>query len=255
MSSPDFYSRVARKFGRYQSDVRRSTIYRTANPEQLFDEIVLNLAGSDRFLLDVGCADGRNVLRLAPAFQTVYAIDLSLEMLVAAQRTQQTAGVTNIHFERQDGGQMRFADATFDVVSSRRGPTFVAEFWRVLKPNGHFVSMGIGERDADGIKQVFGRGQFYGHTDTSLMQLDQHRIQDGGFTIVSAQELWLDEYYYSRADLSRFLEMVPIFEDYDPLNDAAELDCYIEQAQTDQGIHLPRHRYVLLAQSQLAQQM
>ena len=252
MSSPDFYSRVARKFGGYQSDAQRTTIYRSANPEQLFDQLVLSLAGSDRLLLDVGCADGRNVLRLAPTFLTVYAIDLSLEMLVAAQRNQQTAGVTNIHFEQQDGGQMRFADGTLDVVTSRRGPTFVAEFWRVLKPNGHFVSLEIGEQDAQAIKQVFGRGQFYGQWNTSLMQSDQRSLLDGGFKIVSAQEFWFDEYYQSRADLSRFLEAVPIFEDYDPLHDAARLDRYIEQAQTDQGIHLPRHRYVLLAQKPTA---
>jgi hypothetical protein len=48
--------------------------------------------------------------------------------------------------------------------------------------------------------------------------------------------------------LSRFLEAVPIFEDYDAVQDASKLDQYIEQAQSDQGIHLSRHRIVLLAQ-------
>jgi ubiquinone/menaquinone biosynthesis C-methylase UbiE len=248
MSNPDFYSQVARKFGGYQSNVQRTVTYQGAHPEQVFDTLVTSRGGSTHCLLDVGCADGRNVLRLAPAFQVVHAIDLSPEMLAAARQNQQTAGVTNIEFDYQDAAHTRFADATFDVVSSRRGPTFLSEYWRVLKPQGHFIYVGIGERDALALKQVFGRGQFYGEWDVPFTQVEQRHMSEAGFVTLSAEEFWFDEYYHSRADLSCFLEAVPIFEDYNPVQDAAKLDQYIEQAQTAQGIHLSRHRIVLLAQ-------
>ncbi len=54
MSNPDFYARVARKFGGYHRSVQRTTIYRSTDPEQVFDHLVLSLAGHDRWLLDLG---------------------------------------------------------------------------------------------------------------------------------------------------------------------------------------------------------
>jgi hypothetical protein len=79
MSNPDFYSHVARKFAGYRSNAQRTTDYQGEHPEHVFDTLLTNLGGRERWLLDVGCADGRNLLRLAPAFHTVYALDLSAE--------------------------------------------------------------------------------------------------------------------------------------------------------------------------------
>jgi ubiquinone/menaquinone biosynthesis C-methylase UbiE len=116
-------------------------------------------------------------------------------VLAVAHQHQSEAGLTNVHFEYRDAAQTGFADQTFDVISSRRGPSFAAEYWRVLKGGGHFLYLGIGERDAQGIKQMFGRGQFFGRWDEPFLHVEQHALSDAGFTIVHAEEFWFDEYY------------------------------------------------------------
>ena len=42
-----------------------------------------------------------------------------------------------------------------------------------------------------------------------------------------------------------FLQSVPIFEDFDSEKDKNSLEVYVVRFQTDKGIHLPRHRFVL----------
>ncbi|HAT46669.1 MAG TPA: hypothetical protein DCS90_16345, partial [Ktedonobacter sp.] len=61
------------------------------------------------------------------------------------------------------------------------------------------------------------------------------------------QDFLFDEYYASYDDLNRFLQGVPIFEDFDSEKDRRHLEAYAAKFQTDKGIHLPRHRFVAVA--------
>ncbi|MDJ1134785.1 class I SAM-dependent methyltransferase [Streptomyces iconiensis] len=247
MTNPEFYSQVALKFGGYTSNAQRTKIFRTVDPEALFGETVTALGGGTAHLLDVGCADGLNVLAVAPAYRQVTAIDMAAEMLDAARANQLRAGPgpTEVSFQQRDAEHTGLPDAAFDVISSRRGPLFADEFWRLLKPGGSLVYLGIGERDVQDIKEVFGRGQQYGQWGTSILETEQLRLEKQGFLTVRAEDIWFDEYFHSRADLCRFLEVVPIFEEFDAERDAGSLDRFISRAQTERGIHFARH-WVLL---------
>src|SRR5262249_6006705 len=69
-------------------------------------------------LLDVGCGPGsitRGLAeRLAPA--QVIGIDLSREALDGARRDATARGLGNLQYEEGSVYQLRFADASFDVV-------------------------------------------------------------------------------------------------------------------------------------------
>lgn len=246
--NPEFYSKVAGRFGGYSSGAERTTVFTNGDPEIAFDRMVKSEGGTDRSLLDVGCADGRNLLAIAPHFGRVHAIDMSAEMLDAARANQADSGLAQVSFEQRDASRTGFPDAEFDLVTSRRGPLFVPEFRRILRDGGSVVYLGIGEQDVRKLKETFGRGQLYGRWDgTPVAQEDRRALEGAGFKILDEEHFHYDEYFHSPADLNRFLEMVPIFEDYDSAKDKGLFEDYLKQASSAEGVHLARHWYLLHA--------
>ncbi|GAB2720302.1 class I SAM-dependent methyltransferase [Kitasatospora kifunensis] len=256
MTNPAFYSKVAGQFGGYPDWPPRETHYPEGDPEQYFDSVLTALGagagagGGGTRLLDVGCADGRNLLAVADRFSRVHGIDLSPEMLAAARRNQREAGLDHVLFEVADASATGLPDSSVEVVSSRRGPLFPDEFHRVLTEHGTVVHLGIGEQDVRALKEVFGRGQHFGRWNTvPLAREGQAQLEQAGFR-VEHRSFRFDEYFHSAHDLRGFLQKVPIFEDFDPVADRARFDAYVERAGSQRGIHLARHWFVLVARKQ-----
>lgn len=243
----NFYNKVAKKFGNYHTDAKYTKEYPNGDPEGVFKEKLLELSDKNKTVLDVGCADGRFTLSIAPHFQKITAIDLSTGMLDAARKLHKEKGVENVSFEEQNASKTTYAGGTFDLVYSRRGPTPFSEFHRLLKPGGYFVGINIGEKDCQAIKEIFGRGQGYKEWNASRLEQDKQELENRGFEVVIAQDYFYDEYYASYEDLDLFLQGVPIFEDFDSEKDKKFLEEYVTKFKTEKGIRFPRHRIVIVA--------
>jgi SAM-dependent methyltransferase len=246
--NPEFYSKVAERFGGYSSGAQRTTVYPEGDPEAIFDRIATDLGGPEARLLDVGCADGRNLLAIAPSFGHVHGIDLAPQMLDSAERSLAESGLGHVEFSLRDASATGFPDGSFDVITSRRGPLFAEEFHRLLRPGGAVVHLGIGEEDVRAIKEVFGRGQLYRRWEGEpVSHEERNRLEKAEFTVPLALDVRYQEYFHSPAELSRFLEAVPIFEDYDQARDKELFDRYVEAAAEERGILMDRHWFVLHA--------
>lgn len=243
----NFYGKVAKKFGVYHTPHKYITEYLKGNPEKVFKEKLLELSGKGKIALDVGCADGRFTLSIAHHFQKIIAIDLSAEMLKIAKQFQKENGIKNVSFEKQDASRFRYKNGYFDVIYNRRGPSFYKEFFRVLKHNGYYIEIGIGEKDTMELKIVFGRGQNFGQWDMSRLETVKKELKSLGFGILYVENFFYNEFYPSYGDLKLFLQGVPIFEDYDPEEDRENLEKYVKKFQSEKGIKLPRHRIVIMA--------
>jgi SAM-dependent methyltransferase len=242
-----FYDKIAKQFGASGPQVQYSVDYPAGDPEQLFEQQVLELGGKDKTALDAGCGSGGFTLRMAPYFRRIIGIDSSGEEVIQARAAQQAQGISNTQFELREAGQSGFAAATFEVVYSRRGPMPYREFHRILKASGHVLHIGIGEQDAWELKRTFGRGQGFWEWSTNAMEQAEEQLRRVGFQVVSGQEFLYDEYYASSQDLDLFLQSVPIFQDFDSEQDRARLEAYVAASQSALGIHLPRHRFVVVA--------
>lgn len=244
--STDFYNKVAKKFGGYQSKAKYTSEYPAGDPEADFLEKILAATGSSKSALDVGCADGRFTLSLADKFKHITAVDLSQEMLASAKKNQAKLDVANVSFELQDAFTIKHKDASFDLVYNRRGPSNFKETWRLLKQAGVFVFIRIGERDCKAIKEVFGRGQGFGEWNESKLEQDKKELEALGFEITYAKDYFYNEYYPRYDDFDLFLQGVPIFEDFDSDKDRQLLERYVADHASDKGILLERHRVVLV---------
>lgn len=242
-----FYNKVAARFGGYHvaEGSPASNRFPHGNPEVAFETLVRNLAGARALGLDAGCADGRHTFELAPVFAHLTGIDVSEGMLEAAQRRKAELGITNVGFEAADAERTGYASECFDLLYSRRGPTFYQEFARLLKPGGHYVEIQIGDRDARELKQIFGRGQDYGAWDDSFLERNVTELRDVGLDVIEAREYVYDDYFRDIDHLSFFLEGVPIFTDYDAAADAAYLQRYAAEHIGPYGVALERHRVLI----------
>ena len=240
-----FYDKVAKKFGSYHTDSSCISEYPEKDPEKVFKEKLLSLSDKNKNALDLGCADGRFTLSLAPHFKEIIAIDISEGMLSAAEKFQKKSKITNVFLKKVDADATGFADESFDVVWSRRGPTPYKEIYRLLKKGGNYIEIDIGEKDCQGIKEVFGKGQNYGDwKKESYLTKIKNEAQNVGFEAFYMKDFIYSEYYASYNDLDLFLQGVPIFEDFDSKKDKKLLETYERKFKKDKGILLERHRIV-----------
>jgi len=242
-----FYDRIAKKFGGYRSQAKNSDEFPDGNPEATFKQHLVELSGKDKTALDVGCADGRFTLSVADHFKRIVAIDISKGMLKAAKKFQQKSGIANVTFFERDLHSLSDDTGAFDVVYCRRGPTDYPLFHIVLKPGGFYLEIGIGEKDAQALKEVFGRGQNFGNWNESTLEKDKAILKALGFEFLYSRDFFYNEYYPTYEDIDLFLQGVPIFEDYDPVKDKAFMEAYTRPHSSDKGIRLERHRIVIVA--------
>ncbi len=239
-----FYNQQYAKFGQYGGEqLVSSAYYPDGAPEAHFKEIIVNLGTPNKTMLDIGSGSGGFTLSLAPHYGRIIGIEPS-DLIQKAIEQQQAMGLQNVEFQSQDGYQTSFADGSFDVIFSRRGPEPQAEIDRLLRPNGHFVHIGIGYEDARSLKDVFGRGQMF---DKHGSRLEQHRsnLQARGYQIHLLKDYLYDEYYESFDTLDAFLARVPIFADYGSEADRLLLKQYVEHNTKAEGVWLGRHRYLM----------
>ncbi|KKU03974.1 MAG: Methyltransferase [Candidatus Woesebacteria bacterium GW2011_GWE1_45_18] len=248
--SKGFYDKVAKKFGGYGygTGPRYKSEHPTGNPEKIFKKKLLGLSSKDKIALDIGCADGKFTLSVAPSFRKVFGIDTSRVNLDIAKSHSGDERSKNVEYFLQDASHTSFEDSFFDLAYCRRGPTYYEECCRILKTKGHYLEIGIGEMDAIELKKIFGRGQGYGKWNNSKLNDNLKELGNLGFKVVFAKNYHYFEYYPSYEELDLFLQGVPIFEDFNPEKDKAALQRYVEKFTTDKGIQLSRHRLVMVMQ-------
>jgi ubiquinone/menaquinone biosynthesis C-methylase UbiE len=97
-------------------------------------------------LLDVATGGGHTANAFAPLVKKVTAVDLTEEMLFAAEKFINGNGHQNVHYVKGDAENLPFPSESFDIVTCRIAPhhfpnvdMFIKEVQRVLKPNGQFL--------------------------------------------------------------------------------------------------------------------
>jgi cyclopropane fatty-acyl-phospholipid synthase-like methyltransferase len=158
-----------------QSEEASVALYSLGSPELLqraTAEIVTQLekwgaVTPDTVLLDIGCGIGRLLTALAPRVRSATGIDVSAEMVKAAQR--RCASFANVTVVKGDGrGLSPFGDASFDVAIAvdsfpyvrqsgyALAETFFSEAGRVVKPGGQLVILNYSysEDDAGDVREV-----------------------------------------------------------------------------------------------------
>ena len=203
-----------------------------------------------KIILDEGCGSGVFTLKIAKRARRVVGIDTSTAALRLAGRNLMRSGLSNVDFRFGDARHIPFPGDSFDIVYSRRGPgsdniRTLREAHRVLKDNGVFMEITIGERDKQNLARMFGRGQML-HVKGQVSTTKKLMMRKAGFVRAVARDYLATEVFKRMPDLLVRLQSAPIIPSFDPRRDRIFLDRVRKECTTDRGIETPVHRVVLI---------
>ncbi|MEH7119316.1 methyltransferase domain-containing protein [Neobacillus vireti] len=140
----DLKKDVQKQFGKSAASYVSSPIHKDGKDLQKLIEMA-QLTGKEE-LLDIATGGGHTANAFAPIVQKVIALDLTQEMLLAAEKFVTGNGNQNVTFVKGDAEKLPFLNDSFDIVTCRIAPhhfphihQFIAEVFRVLKSGGQFL--------------------------------------------------------------------------------------------------------------------
>ena len=215
-----------------------------------YKTVVENIS-STSIILDIGSGSAEKSSRYFSNAKKIYLTDLEPEMLKKAKANvskyyENSPAVKNkFAFKTLDcNGIFPFADNTFDVVVSRHCGANMKEVFRVLKPNGVFISEDISNDDCQELKDVFGRGQCY--NEPQLYNKVLKDCIDANFSEVKLVRFEEIEYYKTPEDLKFLLGFTPILNGFNEETDNELLNKYISKHTTKKGIKLTRKLFAFI---------
>lgn len=217
--------------------------------EEEFD-LALRAKTIAKDVLDEGCGSGQFSLKLARSANHLTGIDISTTVLRQAERGLARSRLENVGFRLANARRLPFQENSFDVVYSRRGPASdngrtLSEAYRVLRRNGAFMEITIGERDKQNIALVFGRGQMLG-VRGQVSSIKRRMLENAGFRKVVVREYLGTEVFRGMKDLLVRLQSAPIIPSFDAKRDRKYLQRVQKECMTERGIETPVHRVVLI---------
>jgi SAM-dependent methyltransferase len=203
-----------------------------------------------KIVLDEGCGSGVFTLKIARRARCIIGVDTSTTALKLAGRNLKRSRLSNVDFRSGDARRIPFPEDSFDVVYSRRGPgsdniRTLDEAFRVLKKDGVFMEITIGERDKQNLARIFGRGQML-HVKGQVSTNKREMMRKAGLTRVIARDYLATEVFKGMRDLLVRLRSAPIIPAFDPRKDRLFLNRVRKECMTDRGIETPVHRVVLI---------
>jgi len=238
------YEKVGSAIGWDFSRIRKRT--KVIGKKWDFLEIVKNYVDKKTILLDIGTGGGELLLKIARFVKKAYGIDNSESMINTAKRNLEKSQQINVEFKLADAEKLPFPKEYFNVVTCRHAPFYTEELFRVLKPNGIFITQQVGEKDKENIKKIFGRGQSFGERVGTLMTTYLQELKNQGFKILRKDTYNAIEYYANIKDLIFLLKNTPIIPNFDLKRDQKFLGEIEKRYKTKEGIKTNSFRFLII---------
>jgi ubiquinone/menaquinone biosynthesis C-methylase UbiE len=140
----DHKKEVKQQFGKNAESYVTSPIHKEGGDLQKLLKLAKIIGQED--VLDIATGGGHTANGFAPFVKKVTALDLTAEMLVAAEKFIKGNGYQNVEFIQGDAEDLPFPAGSLDIVTCRIAPhhfpnvnKFVNEVFRVLKSGGQFL--------------------------------------------------------------------------------------------------------------------
>ena len=151
-----------------------------------YREVVQSYLTPESRILDIDTGGGEFLLSLGHSYKNTAATE---GFAPNVQLCKETLLPLGIDFREADGsGKLPFEDESFDMVINRHGDFHAEEIWRVLKPNGVFVTEQVGaENDREFVELLLTETPALPFPEQYL-SITKEKFLKAGFEILEGQE-------------------------------------------------------------------
>lgn len=137
----DAIDRIQEQFGRNAGKYATSQVH--AQGESLGRLVELAQPQAQWLALDVATGAGHTALAFAPLVRHVWAVDLTMPMLLVTRKLARERGLSHVSLAQMEAAHFPFPEESFDLITCRIAPHhfedvagFVREAARTLRPGG-----------------------------------------------------------------------------------------------------------------------
>lgn len=170
-----------------------------------YEKLVKNYLKPEHHLLDLDTGGGEFLLSLHHPFSNTSATEAYPPNVLLCQEALAPLGIE--FREANAGGPLPFASNSFDVVINRHGDFNVAELYRVLKPNGIFITEQVGAENDRELVDLLLHDIDIPFPDLYLSKASQ-KFTKTGFTILQSQEAFRPIRFYDVGALVWFARII-----------------------------------------------
>ena len=211
-----------------------------------YKQAIMRHLTPEKKLLDTDTGGGEFLLSLGHPYENTAATEGYAPNVELCRQTLLPLG---IDFRPAVIGEgLPFADASFDILTSRHGDLDPIEFWRVLKPGGLFISQHVGaENDRELVELLCGNVPI--PFPEQYLHKVENKLRQAGFTILEGQECYRPYDFFDVGALVWFARIIqwefPNFSVDTHLENLLRAQKRLEQDGVLRGT---THRFFLIAQ-------
>lgn len=207
-------------------------------------DIVNRYRHQDMTLLDMETGGGEILESFHHPANLTYVTEGYHPNYVLCQERLAAKGIKVIHVDGDDF--LPFASQMFDIVINRHGAYRVDEVYRILKPEGLFITQQVGSKNNLPLRSILTSQELT--TEFSLSS-EQKNLESTGFKVLEADEV-LQKVMYLDIDAVIFMATVISWEfpGFDVISQAKKLD-YIDKIMIAKGyFESYEHRFYMVCQ-------
>lgn len=170
-----------------------------------YEAVIKRCMYDNHRILDIDTGGGEFLLSLEHPYQLTSATEGYPPNVELCRKKLGSLGI-DFH-EMSDYSKMPFANSSFDVVINRHGSYDAKEIYRILKPDGLFITQQVGEdNDRELVEMLLPdcEKSFSGHNLKSQVEL----FEKAGFTILEQNEAFRPIFFYDTAALIWFARII-----------------------------------------------
>lgn len=157
-------------------------------------------------MLDMGTGGGEILLQIKPAAKKIIATEGYPPNVIVARKNLKKLKVKVFDFSKHNVKKMPFPDDSFDLIINRHDAYDLDEVYRILKPNGIFLTQQVGTGNLRNLKKFFGvESRFKGMSLKDQIPL----FKKAGFKILKKKEFTGNYHFKDVGALVYYLHAIP----------------------------------------------
>jgi len=167
-------------------------------------ELVKKYNIADFKLLDMGTGGGELLLQIKHPYNNTFATEGYRQNYELCKETLEPLGITIRFFENDI---IPYEDEMFDLVINRHESYNPLEVYRVLKPNGVFITQQVGN-DNNKAMSEFLIGKRKSLFLNNYLPIAVKQITDCGFRIIESDEIYVEMKYFDIGALVYYAKII-----------------------------------------------